>query len=99
MPRGVYERTEYHGKRVSEGLRESYRKKMSEGENKSKFDSVNSRIDNLDKEELEDKLASLRYEILARIKILGKEFDKLMLLQKERDRVEERLRELGFHTD
>ena len=92
MTRGTYIRTEKHREIMSKAQLKRY-KEAKEKENK--FNSVASRIENLSKEELEDKLASIRYEILRSVKKLGQEYKTLMKLQKQRDEVEERLEEIG----
>lgn len=49
-----------------------------------------NRLSALAPEELEDMLASVRMQILSRVKILSKEFHVLIELQKKRERIEER---------
>lgn len=61
-----------------------------------KFDSTTNRIHNMDRAELEDLLASIRFEILRVVKILGREYKNLMTWQEKRDRIETRLEELGM---
>lgn len=52
-------------------------------------------IQNMDKDELEDKLASIRYEILRIVKELGRQYKNLMSWQDEREKFETRLEEIG----
>lgn len=61
----------------------------------NKFDGAENRIENLDKDELNDKLASIRYLILAKVRELGKNMKTLQNLQDKRDKIEIRLEEMG----
>ena len=56
---------------------------------------ADKRIENMTRDELEDKLASIRYEILRVVKELGRQYKHLMSWQSERDRFETRLEEIG----
>ena len=93
MPRGHYKRTEYHRRRVQEGW---IKRKQNQASKPDKFNGFNSRIENLDKDELIDKLASLKYKILEKVKELGRNLKTLQNLQEERDKIEIRLEELGM---
>lgn len=104
MPRGVFVRKNITKERTSASLRESWakRKKQAEKERRessvkdNKFDGFDSRIENISKDELEDKLAGIRMDILSSVKKLGVEYKRLMNLQEERDKIEIRLEELGM---
>lgn len=67
---------------------------MGEENNDSNY--VANRIQNLSKDELEDKLARIRFEILRVVKDLGRQYKNLILWQEKRTQIEERLEELGF---
>jgi len=54
-----------------------------------------SRIDNLDTEELRDLVLDLREQILKKIKKMSRDFHMINELQDKRDRAEDRLAELG----
>lgn len=54
-----------------------------------------SKVDNLDTEELRDLVLDLREQILKKIKKLSRDFRTINELQDKRDRAEDRLAELG----
>lgn len=56
------------------------------------------KIEALDKDELEDLLASVRYDILKHVKALSTQFRIVMELQERRERIEIRLEELGYRA-
>lgn len=63
---------------------------------KDKSDYADKRLNNLDKEELGDRLASIRQKILDKVKDLSKNLKSLQMMQDERDKIENRLAELGM---
>lgn len=65
-------------------------------EKTNKFDGFDNRIESLDRDELADKLISVRDNILAKVKELAKIMETIKNLQKRRDRLEIRLAELGM---
>ncbi len=56
-------------------------------------------IENMDKDDLEEKLVSIRNEILRVVKILGKQYKNLMTWQAEREKFETRLEEIGVKLE
>lgn len=96
----------YRSKRISEGLKKFHEKKKIDEEQRDKdqrlektneSDSTVSCIEKEDmsRDELLDKRAEVTRNILNRIKLLSRYWDGLMDMQKERDKIEERLKEIG----
>ncbi|GAG40251.1 unnamed protein product, partial [marine sediment metagenome] len=70
--------------------------KKEESIKNNKSDMTSGQINNLDKDELNDKLEGLKHRILKKVKELGGNLKSLQNLQEERDRIEIRLEELGM---
>jgi len=63
----------------------------------NKTDLSASHLQNLSRAELEDRLASIRFEILRIVKKMGRDYRSLMIQQAERERIETRLEEIGVN--
>jgi hypothetical protein len=90
-PEAIRKRIETKRKRTKKIIKKNEENKPED----NKYDSTADRIDNLDREELEDLLAKTRKDILVSVKRLGHEYKNLMGLQAKRDKIEERFEEVG----
>jgi hypothetical protein len=103
VPRGVYKRTKEHKKIISKAMRKVWRERKNPEEKsepvpegRNKYDQFSRRIDNLSRDELMDALTDVREDILKRVEILSQHWNILIEKQKRRDKIEERLEELGM---
>ena len=65
-------------------------------EDKNEFDHADNHITALDHEELSDTLVKTQHEILRKVKELAGNLKSLQNLQEKRDKIENRLAELGM---
>jgi len=63
----------------------------------NKTDLSASHLQDFSRAELEDRLASIRFEILRIVKKMGRDYRSLMIQQAERERIETRLEEIGVN--
>ena len=92
-------------KKISKGLIDFHKKKKISEEQKEKqqcpeeknrFDSTNSRINDMSRDELLDNLTSVRVEIDRRIKLLAGDFRALTQLQDRQEKIETELEQKGM---
>lgn len=89
-------KNEKQRKKEEEKAKEEQEREILMKEKTNKFDGFDNRIENLDRDELADKLIGIKGRILAKVKELTRNMETLKNLQKERDRIEIRQAELGI---